>query len=119
MCDIIPSTPPSQRFRSATAAVVRTLLENRENLPRLLCVDDQAELLLMLEHFLSSQGFSVATVNNGEEAIDLAASDRFDAVVLDYEMPGMNGEEVARRLKEFNPALPIVLFSACGTDLPE
>ena len=95
------------------------MLENRKNLPRLLCVDDQPELLIMLEHFLASQGFSAATANSGEEAIYLATSQCFDAVVLDYEMPGMNGEEVARRLKELNPALPIVLFSACGSDLPE
>jgi CheY-like chemotaxis protein len=73
----------------------------------------------MLDHFLCSQGFSVATASGGDAAIKLAVSEPFDAVVLDYEMPGMNGEEVARRLKQINPRLPIVLFSASISDLPE
>ena len=95
------------------------MLDNREPLPRILCVDDQPDLLIMLEYFLSSQGFSIFTANSGDAAIKLAMSEAFEAVVLDYEMPAMNGEEVARRLKQINPSLPIVLFSASGSDLPE
>ena len=94
-------------------------MQNRAQVPRLLCIDDQPELLIMLEHFLSSQGFSIVAASSGTEAMECIRDGRFDAVVLDYEMPVMNGEEVARRLKQLYADQPIVLFSAAGSDVPE
>jgi CheY-like chemotaxis protein len=87
--------------------------------PRILCVDDQAEMLMLLEHFLSTNGFSVATSATSGEALRLAAREQFNAVVLDYAMPGMNGAELARRLRQLYPETKLVLFTGSAQDLPE
>jgi CheY-like chemotaxis protein len=87
--------------------------------PRILCVDDQPEMLMLLEHFLSNHGFSVATSATSDEALRIAAGQQFEAAVLDYAMPGMNGEELAERLRELYPQMKLVLFTGSAQDLPE
>ena len=87
--------------------------------PRILCVDDQPDFLLLLEHFLGANGFTVVTAGGGEAALQCARLERFDAAVLDFAMPGMNGEQLALRLQDLQPDLPIVLFSGSTHDLPE
>ncbi len=78
----------------------------------LLCVDDDPIGLkvrkLLLEHF----GFRVCTTTSGRDALALCRSRRFDAVVLDYQMPGMNGSQVARELRRMDPKIPILMLSA-------
>jgi CheY-like chemotaxis protein len=61
------------------------------------------------------QGFRVLTARSGEEGLKVAAISRPDLVITDYEMPGMNGAEVARAIKAVDPEVPVILFS--GSDL--
>jgi len=63
-------------------------------------------------------GYSVLTAINGEEALEVFRLNAVDAVVLDYLMPGIDGEETARRIRKLNSDIPIVLSSGCLT-LPE
>jgi CheY-like chemotaxis protein len=58
-----------------------------------------------------SFGFRVLTASSGEAGLQLAARNHLDIVVTDYEMPKMDGEEVALKIKAIKPATPIVLFS--------
>jgi CheY-like chemotaxis protein len=58
-------------------------------------------------------GYSVLTAESGKEALELLRSKKVDAVVVDYMMPGMDGEETARRIRKIRPNLPIVLSSGC------
>jgi CheY-like chemotaxis protein len=87
--------------------------------PRILCVDDQEDFLVLLDHFLTANDFSVVATAKGHEALRFASHERFAAAVLDYAMPEMNGEELAVKLRALNPQMPIVLFSASSHDLPE
>lgn len=83
--------------------------------PTLLWIDDYKPGLEVFRAMFESQGFKVLTAASGEEGLKLAALTSLDAVVTDYEMPGMNGEAVAAALKAMYPTIPVVLFS--GSDL--
>jgi CheY-like chemotaxis protein len=81
--------------------------------PRLLIVDDQEDIRLMLGILLEDQGWDTEQALSGEDA--LAQGDRvarFDALVVDYKMPGLDGMEVARKLRETGFHRPIIICSA-------
>lgn len=81
---------------------------------KVLVVDDDPVVRLLVNEFLSSQGYEVLTVESGTECIDTISSKRPDVVVLDLLMPEMNGIEVLKRLRG-NPstaAVPIVMMSS-------
>lgn len=82
-----------------------------------LCVDDEVVGLSLRKLLLESEGYSVFTAENGSEALALFSSKRIDAVVLDYMMPGMNGDVVAGEMKRLKPNIPILMLSAY-VDLP-
>lgn len=67
---------------------------------------------------LESEGFQVSVASDGMSGLELFSSSVFDVVVLDHSMPGMNGGEVARQMRDKNPSVPIILLSAYVT-LPE
>jgi CheY-like chemotaxis protein len=77
-----------------------------------LCIDDNDTLLRMLRTVLSSVGYRVLTSTSPRQGLELGLQDVVDAVVLDYEMPDLNGAEVAALLKHGRPALPVVMHSA-------
>jgi two-component system cell cycle response regulator len=81
---------------------------------RVLVVDDNAANLKLLEVRLSAEYFEVLTAASGIEALDICERNQCDIVLLDVMMPGMDGFEVARRLKS-NPAthhIPIIMVTA-------
>ena len=81
--------------------------------PRLLIVDDQEDIRLMLRILLEDQGWDTEQALSGEDA--LAHVDRvalFDALVVDYKMPGLDGMEVARKFRESGYKRPIIICSA-------
>lgn len=78
----------------------------------ILCVDDTPYVLQMLDLFLTAVGYRTVLASNGRQAINLASARRLDAVILDYEMPNLNGLEVAQILKREHPQLPILMYSA-------
>jgi len=77
-----------------------------------LCVDDTPYVLQMLDMFLTAVGYRAVPASNGREALELANKTKLDAVILDYEMPELNGLEVAQILKAAHPMLPILMYSA-------
>jgi len=81
---------------------------------RLLIVDDEPNLLIAVAAVLRDEGFDVKTARNGREALVMIAQDPPDLIVSDVRMPGMDGYELARRLRTTaNFALiPIVFLSA-------
>lgn len=78
---------------------------------RLLLVDDDTTLLRFTREYLEGQGFEVSAANSGVEALRLAYQEHPDLVVLDVMMPGMDGWEVTRRLRELSD-VPIILVTA-------
>ncbi len=83
-----------------------------------LCVDDHAPGLKIRKIFLESFGYTVEVAESGPAALELASKRHLDAAILDYRMPGMNGLELARALRQRFPVLPLIMLSGCGTELP-
>lgn len=81
----------------------------------MLAVDDEPGLLRLIKAELSSQGFRVITAENGDDALHVAEEQRPDIVLLDIVMPGMNGLEVMRHLRE-RTSVPVILLTARGSD---
>jgi two-component system KDP operon response regulator KdpE len=75
-----------------------------------LVVDDDAQILRALRTSLKGRGFDVRTAPNGETALDVLAQDRFDLVILDLGLPGIDGQEVIRRLREWSD-VPVIVLS--------
>ncbi len=81
---------------------------------KILIVDDEEDVLLILEKRFTTEGYSVITADNGDHAIFLAKCQKPDLIVLDIQMPDMDGGEVASRLKEDSTTCNIpVVFSTC------
>jgi two-component system KDP operon response regulator KdpE len=84
---------------------------NTERRKRILVIDDEPQIVRALRVGLTAHGFEVQTAVNGEEALDLAATAPPDAVILDLGLPGLDGLEVCRTLREWSAA-PILVLSA-------
>ncbi len=86
--------------------------------PLVLVVDDLAPNVRLLEAVLSPKGFRVTTASSGEEALDVLSKEHPDLVLLDILMPGMDGYEVCRRIRE-DPGtafLPVIMITASGEE---
>jgi PAS domain S-box-containing protein len=83
---------------------------------RILLVDDSESSLFALTEYLDLKGFQVTTARSGLEAVDRAANDAFDLVLMDVQMPGMTGLEATRRIRkledERRSRVPIVALTA-------
>ena len=78
----------------------------------ILFADDEPEIVQARRLLLEMLGFSVLIADSGEEAPDLWDG-AIDAVVVDYRMPGKDGEQTARKIHEFGGNMPIILSSRC------
>jgi CheY-like chemotaxis protein len=77
----------------------------------ILCVDDDPLILASWSELISSAGYHVLTARGGAEAIRQFSVHVVHAVVLDYEMPGQNGSNVAMHLRGINKEVPIILHT--------
>ena len=80
----------------------------------ILCIDDDWNGLIDRKMVLEASGYEVLEASGGDEGLKLFVTHTVDAVVLDYQMPGMNGDVVAAKMKSFKPHVPIMLLSAYG-----
>jgi CheY-like chemotaxis protein len=78
----------------------------------ILCVDDELVGLRIRKLLLERAGYSVLTAPDGPSGVEILSQQHIDAVVLDYFMPGMDGGEVAVKMREVKPQIPILLLSA-------
>jgi CheY-like chemotaxis protein len=81
---------------------------------RILCIDDHWNGLIGRKMLLEQSGYEVLEATGGDEGLKLFRSQAVDAVVVDYQMPGMNGDVVAAKMKRINAQVPIMLVSAYG-----
>ncbi|MFZ3368625.1 MAG: response regulator [Candidatus Sulfotelmatobacter sp.] len=84
----------------------------------ILCIDDHRNALIGRKMLLENSGYAVLEATGGDEGLNLFRSHPVDAVVLDYQMPGRNGDVVAAKMKRIRSSVPIMLLSAYGP-LPE
>jgi CheY-like chemotaxis protein len=78
--------------------------------PTILCIDDNRAGLAIRKLLLEHQGYSVLTAEDGVSGLSLLERNPVDAVVLDYRMPGMDGDAVAQIIRKEHPGLPIVIL---------
>lgn len=79
---------------------------------RILLVDDEQGIQLLYREELEEEGFEVESAFNGDEALEKFKNQHFDLVILDINMPGMNGIETLRQMKQQQSSLPVILCSA-------
>jgi DNA-binding NtrC family response regulator len=84
-------------------------------MPSVLIVDDKDSLRDMLSKTLSMEGFDVETAADGNDALRLADTRRFDVVLTDLKLPTMDGIEVLSKLKDMDPSQQIIMMTAFGT----
>ena len=88
-------------------------------MPLILCIDDDPKVLEMHKAILQARGHAVLTATDGAEGLEIARQYRIDAVVLDFNMADMDGNEAAALLTREHPKLPIVVCSGSLADIPE
>jgi CheY-like chemotaxis protein len=84
----------------------------KNNAHLVLCVDDEVVGLRVRKILLERAGYHVVTAVDGHTGLEIFATQPVEAVVLDYSMPGMHGGEVAKRMRQAKPEVPILLLSA-------
>jgi DNA-binding NtrC family response regulator len=113
---------PSGKSRSLAWPLQRTLpMPNEEGSsgarPRsamVMIIDDDAEMRAMLRDFLMSEGFRVREAPTGDLVINSLESEEPAAVVLDKEMPGVNGLDILAYVQHRRPSIPVILITAFG-----
>jgi diguanylate cyclase (GGDEF)-like protein len=84
----------------------------------ILLVDDNLEYLTASRTLLEHEGHVVLTADNGPDALEILKSQKVDLLLLDYYMPGMTGEEVVTRLRQFNSVVQVILQTGYSSEQP-
>lgn len=82
---------------------------------KILLVDDEINSLKVLSAALTNKNIQVETAASGEEAYEMFKNERYDLVISDYKMPGMNGEELLEKVKTITTEIPFILLTAFGS----
>jgi len=82
---------------------------------RILVVDDQESMRVLLQDMLSVMGYEVSVAEGGEEALATMAGGRFDLVLTDLNMPGMDGSALLKAVKADYPGVPVIIITGYGT----
>ena len=83
--------------------------------PHLLIIDDEPQLRNMLQRLFVGEGYSVATAENGAQAMQRLKAQRFQAVLCDVKLPDANGVELTKAIKSQQPDVEVIVFTAFGT----
>jgi CheY-like chemotaxis protein len=85
----------------------------------ILCIDDNRNLLEIDQALLESKGYRVLIAADGPAGIALSRQQAIDVVVLDFNMPGMDGNQVAQVMRQEQPNVPVVIWSGYPHEIPE
>ncbi len=84
-------------------------------LEKVLIVDDDPQLRQSFEKLLKGEGYAVTKAESGEEGLEKVRTDRPNLVITDIRLPGMNGLEAFKVMREIEPKLPVIVMTAYGT----
>ena len=82
--------------------------------PRVLCVEDDEDSREMLSMVLKFRRIETEAVGTAAQALSLIQTEQFDLYLLDTRLPDLDGFELCRRMREFDPCTPILFFSGTG-----
>jgi two-component system, NtrC family, response regulator HydG len=77
----------------------------------ILIIDDNADICLLLDRFLTKQGYKTATAQRGEDGLILLRKDTFELVICDFKLPDIDGLEILRRIKVLNPTTAVIIIT--------
>jgi len=86
----------------------------RQEIMKVLVVDDEDFICELLDEFLSLKGYDVTTARNGDEALLDFVENKPDLVLLDIRMPGISGVKVLRKIKNIDKDVRVIMLSAFG-----
>lgn len=84
-------------------------------MPHLLIVDDEPSTSWALAEGLSDDGYTIDTFRSAEDALSWLRASHSDLVIADFNLPGMNGLDLARKLRRGTSAQPVIIVTAYGT----
>jgi CheY-like chemotaxis protein len=82
----------------------------------ILCIDDSPQILSLYKYLLEDHGYKVVLASNGRDGLEFMKRHHVDCVILDYQMPAMNGAAVVRYMRQHEAPPPVIMVS--GSDLP-
>jgi DNA-binding NtrC family response regulator len=82
---------------------------------KILVIADEPTLRNSLEVALKTSGYDVMTARTGEEGLELSRTENFDLVLLDHLLPGINGDDVLREIKQRDSEIPVIIMTAHGS----
>lgn len=90
--------------------------EDAMTIARVLLVDDEAQFIDTLSKRMVKRGLTVSTANSGPEALEkLGLGESYDVIILDVKMPGMDGIETLKAIKNINPLLEVIMLTGHAT----
>jgi two-component system, response regulator, stage 0 sporulation protein F len=84
------------------------------NKKKVLIVDDQNGIRVLLVEVFSNEGYETYQASNGRLALDIVRNNPPDLVLLDMKIPGMDGLEILKHIKQINPAIKVIMMTAYG-----
>jgi len=84
-------------------------------MPSILVIDDEESMRVGCVQTLSEEGYAAQAAENGAQGLEMAQRESFDLVVLDLRMPGLDGMEVLRKLREVDPDLVVIVITGYAT----
>jgi DNA-binding NtrC family response regulator len=79
--------------------------------PKILLVDDEADILHILSFLLRREGFDIVTAKSGQEGLDKILSEKFDGVITDLRMPGLDGISLLKKVRSHHSFMPFIFLS--------
>jgi len=82
---------------------------------KVLLVDDEVDFINMMQYWLKGKDFEADVLYSGENVVGQVKDNNYDLMFLDLRLPGINGIDILRDIREYSKKLPVIIFSAFGT----
>ena len=92
---------------------------SKQNYPRILVVDDEKHIRDAVSSWFYRRGFFVRVAENGERAVAICEEEAFDVLLIDMEMPVMNGPEAIKKIRVLYPEMPILVFTGFSESIQD